>query len=809
MQTTLRFFAVSILAVVSFVVTAVVALGQDSDILVQPPLSWSVNSVRVVWTVTAGATTEEKSTSLYDKSSSESTQKIQTEINRSTNESGTSFSVGGGVDASFGLTTNPFTLFGLTGTKAKASAFIEGNYTNKSKDTNETSDEWTAIEKESITKAFSTTVSQAQQVTISGLKLVFTVDFINHTTQRLYFSPKSDNSIPVYCGTRHLGNAIPLNPNYTIAARRTIPCQFEMPLDDTAKMDILQKRPKIKIEGGQLIIQSDQNIREPVEDAIQESLPQGSYFIIELVMQDETKQWYINWYKKKPVTLKEAFEAINDFVCSENNDDSRVLFEMKDDALVRVCDTPFDLDETIDWKIQYRRFQGQTEQEVNNLKPLLSETPNRGARITFQFVDTRPLKLLKKAESNDVQAMFKYAQLLLNDESTDNDKQAFEWLIKAANEKHHEAQYLRALCLLKGIGVEKNPEEAVIWLKKSALYGEISGAYYHLGVCYFEGIGIKKDDFYADFYLTQALKAGLSEAQDVLYKIPGRRMVKTINGVKFAFRWCPAGTFMMGSPIKEQGRDNDEYQHQVTLTKGFWILETEVTQKQWKAIMGRTVIDQAKRMLNDNTYYSFPGRFFNTTIRDYLGYSSDAISSKIVCGVGDDYPIYFVTLYDCQTFCNECRKLGFNFQLPTEAQWEYACRAGSTTSLYNGEIDTTGQNNTPTLDSIAWYSANSKNFGFLVSDDTPSAHPVERKKTNAWGIYDMIGNVWEWCADRYQPYNEQNSNTDPIGRGGKPIIRGGAWFNDAKYCRSAYRGTMYFPAYCTKGVGFRVIIPQE
>ncbi|MBR4153491.1 MAG: SUMF1/EgtB/PvdO family nonheme iron enzyme [Selenomonadaceae bacterium] len=783
------------MAVVSFVVTSVVALGQDSDILVQPPLSWSVNSVRVVWTVTAGATKEEKSTSLYDESTSGSTQRIQTEMNRTTNESGTSFSVGGGVDASFGLTTNPFTLFGLTGTKAKASAFIEGNYTNKSKDTNESSDEWTAIEKESISKAFSTTVAQAQQVTISDLKLVFTVDFTNHTSHRLFFSPQSNNFVPVYCGSSHLGYAKPIEPNFTIAAKRTIPCQFEMPIDDTAKMEILKKRPKIKIEGGQLIIQSNPNVREPIEDAIQESLPSGDYFTIELVMQGESKLWYINWYKKNPVTLKEAFEVINDAVCSENNDDSRILFEMKDDVLVRVCNTPFELDETTDWKIQYRRFQGRIEQKVNALKPLLAETPNRGARITFQFVDTRKNKLLKKAESDDVQAMFNYAQLLLNDESTENDKQAFEWLVKASNENHHEAQYLRALCLLKGIGVEKNPEEAVIWLKKSAINGEIAEAYYHLGVCYFEGVGTEKKNNWAAIYLTHAIKGGFSEAQEVLDRIPGRQKVEIINGVEFAFRWCPAGTFMMGSPVREQERDNDEYQHQVTLTKGFWVLETEVTQKQWKAIMGRTVTDQAQRMLNNKTYYSFPGRFFNTTISDYLGYSSNTKVSSIVYGVGDNYPIYWVSLLECQQFCDECQKLGLNIQLPTEAQWEYACRAGSTTSLYNIK----GDNAVPSLDSIAWFEDNSLS----------SAHPVGKKEPNAWGIYDMIGNVWELCSDRYQSYTEQDSKIDPIGCGNKPLVRGGSWFNRPKYCRSAYRESIPIRAYCTKGIGFRVIIPQE
>ena len=308
----------------------------------------------------------------------------------------------------------------MQGAKANASAFIEGRITYNTNRVNESTDEWSKAEKESISQALNKTVSQTQQITISELSLVFTVDFTNHTSQRLYFSPQSNNSVPVFCGGQHIGDAEPVNPNFTIAPRQTIPCQFRMLIDDTAKMEILQKRPKIKIESGQLVIQSNPHAREPIVDAIQESLPSGDHFTIELVMQGGSKQWFINWYKKNPVTLKEAFEAINDAVCSENNDDSRILFEMKDDVLVRVCNTPFELDETTDWKIQYRRFQGRIEQEVNGLKPLLSEPPSRGARISFQFVDTHPPIIQSVSEEdNSVDNLIKAVNLFEKDGSSD------------------------------------------------------------------------------------------------------------------------------------------------------------------------------------------------------------------------------------------------------------------------------------------------------------------------------------------------------------------------------------------------------
>ena len=220
----------------------------------------------------------------------------------------------------------------------------------------------------------------------------------------------------------------------------------------------------------------------------------------------------------------------------------------------------------------------------------------------------------------------------------------------------------------------------------------------------------------------------------------GERRTVTVNGVEFAFRWCPPGTFMMGSSIWERDRHTDETQHQVTLTKGFWMMETEVTQKQWNAIMGTN-----------------PSEF-----------------------KGDNLPVEQVSWDDCQEFCRKCAQLGLPVQLPTEAQWEYACRAGST-GAYSGDQ--------------GWY-------------DTSKTHPVGTKMPNAWGLYDMYGNVWEWCADWYYVYPSE-SVTDPAGpmNGSNRVYRGGSWFGYSSCCRSAYRA-YELPDARLNNLGFRGIKVQ-
>ncbi len=215
----------------------------------------------------------------------------------------------------------------------------------------------------------------------------------------------------------------------------------------------------------------------------------------------------------------------------------------------------------------------------------------------------------------------------------------------------------------------------------------------------------------------------------------GSTVVDRMAGVEFKFAYIPPGTFMMGSPSSEPKRDSDETQHRVTLTKGFYMQTTEITQGQWKAVMGGN-----------------PSHFKSC---------------------GDHCPVESVFWNDCQEFIRKLNQLaGTNrYRLPTEAEWEYAARAGSSARWSFGD-------NEAQLKEYAWYSENSGG----------KTQSVARKKPNAWGLYDMHGNVWEWCQDWYGKY-PSGSVTDPTGpsSGSYRVLRGGSWDSSAGYCRSAYR----------------------
>ena len=204
------------------------------------------------------------------------------------------------------------------------------------------------------------------------------------------------------------------------------------------------------------------------------------------------------------------------------------------------------------------------------------------------------------------------------------------------------------------------------------------------------------------------------------------------------------GEFMMGSPSTEEGRNNDETQHLVKLTKPFYLGETEVTQAQWNKLMG-----------------SSPSKF-----------------------TGDTLPVEHVSWNDCQEYL---KKAGSGYRLPTEAEWEYACRAGTKTRFHSGDSDSN-------LDSVAWYDKNS-------GDRT---HAVAQKQANAWGFYDMHGNVWEWCEDWYGDY-PQGVVEDPQGpsSGTDRVLRGGSWCGVPRSCRSAFR-SRDVPGYRYYNNGFRV-----
>jgi hypothetical protein len=215
-----------------------------------------------------------------------------------------------------------------------------------------------------------------------------------------------------------------------------------------------------------------------------------------------------------------------------------------------------------------------------------------------------------------------------------------------------------------------------------------------------------------------------------------------VDGVQFRMRWAPPGRFLMGSPENEQGRWEDEGpRHEVTLTRGFWIAETPCTQALWEAVTGKS-----------------PSRFESP-----------------------DRPVEQVSWEDCQQFLIELNERipELGARLPTEAEWEYACRAGTKTSTYAGELEILETGEAPLADEIAWYS---KNTG-------GGTHPVAQKRPNRWGLYDMLGNVWEWCADYWQARYPARLVEDPTGpdEGSLRVIRGGAWGEYARIVRCASR----------------------
>lgn len=243
-------------------------------------------------------------------------------------------------------------------------------------------------------------------------------------------------------------------------------------------------------------------------------------------------------------------------------------------------------------------------------------------------------------------------------------------------------------------------------------------------------------------------------------EIPFSRVaVKFNNELGMEFVLIPAGTFIMGSPLSEPGRDSDERRHKVTLTRSFYMQTTEVTQRQWQTVMG------------DN-----PSHF-----RD----------------CGETCPVEKVSWHDTQRFITRLNSMvGANtYRLPTEAEWEYAARSGSQTALSNGIIAETGCGNDANLDRIGWYCSNSDN----------KSHPVAQKQSNAWGLYDMHGNVWEWCDDWYGDY-PSGPVTDPQGpeSGLIRVNRGGSWWWFARFCRSANR-IRYMPFDHAEDIGFRLV----
>ena len=241
--------------------------------------------------------------------------------------------------------------------------------------------------------------------------------------------------------------------------------------------------------------------------------------------------------------------------------------------------------------------------------------------------------------------------------------------------------------------------------------------------------------------------AGLSPAQSPT-NLPAEISIDLGDGVALEFVLIRPGTFMMGS---EKGIDSERPIHKVTITKPFYLGKYLVTQEQWQAVMHKN-----------------PSHF-----------------------KGPKNPVEKVSWRDCQNFAQKLQEQSppHTFRLPTEAEWEYACRAGSTTEYSYGDDESQ-------LGEYAWFGENSKS----------QTHPVGQKKPNAWGLFDMHSNVWEWCQDWFGRYDPADA-TDPTGptSGVGRVWRGGGWDGAAAACRSARRRT-YAPGFWYLRCGVRLVM---
>ena len=232
-------------------------------------------------------------------------------------------------------------------------------------------------------------------------------------------------------------------------------------------------------------------------------------------------------------------------------------------------------------------------------------------------------------------------------------------------------------------------------------------------------------------------------------------------GLNLKMVYVEGGSFRMGA-TQEQGSDaeSDESPVHTVRLDSYYIAECELTQAQWEKIMGTTIYQQR-----------------------------DKANAQSMCGVGDNNPMYYVSWEEAQAFCRELSAMtGKTYLLPTEAQWEYAARGGNKSKGYK-------YSGSYAIDAVAWYGSNS---GYAT-------HAVKQKRANELGLYDMSGNVWEWCSDWYGSYSSsEQSNPTGDGSGPSRVLRGGCWTNGAGNCRVSSRFG-FTPSNRNDYYGFRVV----
>ena len=295
-----------------------------------------------------------------------------------------------------------------------------------------------------------------------------------------------------------------------------------------------------------------------------------------------------------------------------------------------------------------------------------------------------------------------------------------------------------------------------------------------------------KQDLYMVIDLSRGTKAAKGYPITYLADVPKGGWGDEYKTDKLVMRRIEPGTFTMGSPQDELGRKGDETQHEVTLTKPFYIGVFEMTQRQWERVMG-----------------DWPSHFSNERYRD--GRPVEKVSYNDIRGAvnGANWP--GTNSVDAASFMGRLRaRTGQMFDLPTEAQWEYACRAGTETALNTGK-NLTDKEMCPNMAEAGRYKGNSGD-GAQNGDAKVGTAEAGSYPPNAWGLYDLHGNVWEWCLDWRGNYSGTESDPKGAVSGSSRVFRGGGWYNFASVCRSASRNSS-FPVNRFYYLGFRAVLP--
>jgi formylglycine-generating enzyme required for sulfatase activity len=357
-------------------------------------------------------------------------------------------------------------------------------------------------------------------------------------------------------------------------------------------------------------------------------------------------------------------------------------------------------------------------------------------------------------------------QSLLKKERKERAENAQEVLINLQKGKAIEIQTNRSQERERQISITKTAKEGYglekeIW--KNCQYKHKETRILDMASTHWEKLSVKQQIEYAREYQEGYAKEIGVEIEKKIQK----------NGALWEFSLIPPGRFWMGSPEKEKDRESRETRHRVVISKPYYIGKYEVTQGQWKVVMG-----------NNPAYFQ---------------------------NAGEKAPVEQVSWDDCQEFC---KKVGM--ELSTEAQWEYACRSGVSAMTYQGDFEILGDNNGGSiLDRVAWYGGNSGVQyeggwdssgwdGKQYNHTRAGTHAVGGKDANAWGMYDMLGNVWEWCRDCYGGYGVEDVH-DPVGAAGGSfrVCRGGGWSSNARDCRAANR-SLNSPGHRSLYLGFRL-----